>query len=474
MHALIPLLVLGGLLPFGGDDDPGPFPVESKGNVQFVMDAARFQGGADPAIEVYLSIRPSSLSPSPDSSGFGRVEIEAELAGADGDAIGGFREDAWIPLEGGAAAEDFLPDRHVVTLRPTAPAGIVEVRVKVTDPGGRKRGILDRVRGVRPSGRANGKFPDDPLGCGFSDLVFAWDLLPYREQPDAAARLRLVPNPQHFVGLQKTVLLFYVEHYGPGEVLHYSILRGSDRAVVDQGSDSLRSAGESVQPWMRGVDVSHLPAGNYRLAVWESAAESCRATGEFQVLWDSASWTQDQKSLLEEAFVLLGPMEYEDVQSMSRGEVESYMRDLWSRHDPDPATGRNELRDVFEERKGHADRFFGTSFRSGKLTDRGRVYVRYGAPDEINKELNPQDNDVLAQVLPKESASDEIDIMRQPGPRDSRDDRAYEIWTYQVRGAPLFPEQMNPVQRTGLKFIFVDELGYGDMRLVYTNLAGVF
>jgi hypothetical protein len=33
---------------------------------------------------------------------------------------------------------------------------------------------------------------------------------------------------------------------------------------------------------------------------------------------------------------------------------------------------------------------------------------------------------------------------------------------------------MNPVQRTGLKFIFVDELGYGDMRLVYTNLAGVF
>jgi GWxTD domain-containing protein len=100
-------------------------------------------------------------------------------------------------------------------------------------------------------------------------------------------------------------------------------------------------------------------------------------------------------------------MEYEDVQSMSRGEVESYMRDLWSRHDPDPATGRNELRDVFEERKGHADRFFGTSFRSGKLTDRGRVYVRYGAPDEINKELNPQDNDVLAQVLPKESASDE-------------------------------------------------------------------
>ena len=46
--------------------------------------------------------------------------------------------------------------------------------------------------------------------------------------------------------------------------------------------------------------------------------------------------------------------------------------------------------------------------------------------------------------------------------------------TSKLKGAPLFPEQETPVQRTGLKFVFVDDLGYGDMRLVYTNLSGAF
>jgi GWxTD domain-containing protein len=270
------------------------------------------------------------------------------------------------------------------------------------------------------------------------------------------------------------MLLFYVEHYGAGGRLDYAITRLADSTRVDQGSDSLTTAAAAVQPWIRGVDVSHLPAGAYRLEVWEASSTACRVGRSFQVLWDAASWSQDEESLLEEAYLLLGPAEYEEVQSMSRGEVESYLRDLWDRHDPDPSTGKNELRDVYEQRVAHANRFFGTSFRKGMLTDRGRVYVRYGPPDETDKELNPQDQRLIAQVLPEEVADDRVDIIRKPRPREARDDRAYEIWSYQVRGSPLFPEQMTPVQRTGIKFIFVDELGYGDMRLVYTNLAGDF
>jgi GWxTD domain-containing protein len=348
------------------------------------------------------------------------------------------------------------------------------IELRLTDRSGEKRGILDRIKGSKPSGKAKGRFAGDPLSCDFSDLVFVWDLAPHSGSEDVPVRHRITANPLRYVGLHRTMLLFYVEHYGEGSRLDYAITRLADDTTVDQGSDSLDAGSTAVQPWIRGVDVARLPAGAYRLSIWEASRSDCRVEGDFQVLWDAASWSQDQQTLLEEAYVLLGPNEYDDLQSMSRGEVESYMSDLWNRHDPNPATGRNELRDVFDERVGHADRFFGNSFRRGMLTDRGRVYVRYGAPGEIEKELNPQDQDLIAQVLPREVADDRVDIIRKPRPLDSRDDKAYEIWHYQVRGDPLFPEQMNPVQRTGLKFIFVDELGYGDMRMVYTNLSGAF
>ena len=81
---------------------------------------------------------------------------------------------------------------------------------------------------------------------------------------------------------------------------------------------------------------------------------------------------------------------------------------------------------------------------------------------------------MLANILPGEVATNGVDIIRNPQRSNSRDDSAYEVWNYQIRGEPLFPEQEDPVQRTGIKFIFVDDMGYGDMRLVYTNLSGAF
>jgi len=474
MTSVWPALLLAGILPFSGDRQAGPFPVEARGDIHFHLDAARFDSSGVGPLEIYLSIPQSELTESPDSAGFARIRTEVAFENLDGDELASLSQVRWVPFVPLSSGDAVLSTRHLMTLRPRFPITGRQIRVRVEDLEGRKSGLLDRVRSRKRSGEARGRFEEDPSRCGFSDVAFVWDVDRSQQNAMLPVRRRLRPNPLRFFGLYHTTLLFYVEGYGPSTRLTYQIRRLADRQAVASGSDSARVDSTGSQAYLEAVDLGAMQSGAYSVEIGRPGTDSCRVAGEFQVLWDDASWNQDRQALLEEAYVLLGNAEYEKVKEMSRGEVEAYMRDLWKGHDPDPRTGRNELHETYLGRVDHANNFFGTTFRKGMLADRGRVYIRFGPPDEITKELNPQDQQVIARVLPGEVESDRFDIIRKPAPRDPRDDRAYEIWTYQMRGEPLFPEQELTGQRTGLKFIFVDDLGYGDMRLIYTNLSGAF
>jgi GWxTD domain-containing protein len=474
MTSLLPAILLAGILPFTGNNQPEPFPVEAHGDINFQLDAARFDSSASDPLEIYLSIPQAALTESRDSTGFAHVRTRVGLENSDGDEIASASEMSWIPLLPLSSGDAVLSPRHLMTLRPKMSVRASQIRVRIEDLEGRKRGLFDRIRSRNRSGEAHGRFEGEPGRCGLSDIALVWDVDRSQQNGQLPIRRRLRPNPLRYYGLYHTTLLFYVEGFGDFADIGYRIRSVETKQTVASGSDSARASPQGVRGWLESLDISSLASGAYRIEVSRGVSDSCLSVGTFQVLWDNASWNQNRQALLEEAYVLLGTSEYEKVQSMARGEVESYMRNLWARHDPDPSTGRNELRDEYLSRADHANRFFGTTFHKGMLTDRGRVYVRYGSPDEITKELNPQDKNVLARVLPGEVESDGIDIIKKPVPLETRDDRAYEIWTYQVRGQPLFPEQEIPVQRTGLKFIFIDDLGYGDMRLVYTNISGGF
>ena len=439
------------------------------------MDAARFRPDGGGPLDLYIAIPIASLTVSPDSAGFAELKLSLVYKDDDGDEIGRNDGVAWVPLRGLDSGEAGDPSTYLLTLRPAAPEGAREVSLRVEDPNGRKRGILDRARKKKPWGEAAGRFAGDPREYRLSDVAFAWDLDRSEASAGAPVRMRLTPNPSRFYGLYHTSLLFYIERYGDDRtLLRYRVVRPSDGQVVAAGADSARSASDGMQGFLTAMDLSSIPAGAYRLEVQGAGGDSAMAKGDFQVLWESASWTRDEKALLEEAFVLLPSTEYERLREMSRGEIEVFMRDLWARNDPDMSTGVNELHDRFVERVEHADRFYVTALRRGMLSDRGRVYIRFGPPDEVTKELNPQDQNLIANVLPSETMDDSYNQVRGIQKRNPRDDRAYEIWTYQVRGDPLFPDLEEGTQRTGLKFIFVDDLGYGDMRLVYTNLSGAF
>ena len=63
-------------------------------------------------------------------------------------------------------------------------------------------------------------------------------------------------------------------------------------------------------------------------------------------------------------------------------EREAFIESFWLRRDPTPDTIDNEYRDEHYERIAYANEHFASGIPGWK-TDRGRIYIMYGKPDEI-------------------------------------------------------------------------------------------
>ena len=71
---------------------------------------------------------------------------------------------------------------------------------------------------------------------------------------------------------------------------------------------------------------------------------------------------------------------------MTDDEREAFIEDFWRKRDPDPDTEENEYKEQYYERIAYANEHFASGIPGWK-TDRGRIYIMYGPPDE--KESHP-------------------------------------------------------------------------------------
>lgn len=97
---------------------------------------------------------------------------------------------------------------------------------------------------------------------------------------------------------------------------------------------------------------------------------------------------------------------------------------FWAARDPDPSTDVNEALTQYLERLQYVTEEF-SQFGPGWRSDRGRVYIRYGPPEQIDTAM------------------------------DQRSTGEYEIWRYYTRNR---------------SFIFYDMFGVGDFKLVEGDL----
>jgi GWxTD domain-containing protein len=65
-------------------------------------------------------------------------------------------------------------------------------------------------------------------------------------------------------------------------------------------------------------------------------------------------------------------------------EREHFIEQFWLRRDPTPDTVRNEFKEEHYRRIAYANQHYADAHIAGWKTDRGRIYITYGPPDEID------------------------------------------------------------------------------------------
>jgi GWxTD domain-containing protein len=245
-------------------------------------------------------------------------------------------------------------------------------------------------------------------------------------------------------------LFYYLELY-PGQAatatLVARVLGAGDRELVAAPplEVAVPAAGGVAHS---GLNLTGLPPGEYRLelAVQLPAGE-VRRRAEFsmasfdteaalaQTATEEASRFAYMTELqLDSAYgPLIHIMESDEegiFESLSLEGKRNYMEQFWRKRDPTPGTTANEAADGYYVLVAEANRRFregGRAATPGWRTDRGRILIRYGEPEFHLQEAVP------------------------------RGQYPWEVWRYMSGRAG------------GYKYVFVDETGFGNWALVFTN-----
>jgi GWxTD domain-containing protein len=88
--------------------------------------------------------------------------------------------------------------------------------------------------------------------------------------------------------------------------------------------------------------------------------------------------------VLEDAAYIIRDEELAAYQRLTTdAEREFFIQQFWARRDPTPGTEANEAKEEHYRRIGYANARFGVGDTPGWRTERGRLYIQYGPPDEI-------------------------------------------------------------------------------------------
>ncbi len=287
--------------------------------------------------------------------------------------------------------------------------------------------IVLRIQSGERTGTVRKTIAIEPGKYHISDILVASGIYPDTTQDYLRkGNIVVVPHPSHSFNDQYRNIFLYYELYDiepdSGE---FSI----SYRILNQAGDTIREISQKMKRLFNslavnaGISINELPAGEYRLTVelpdspatWTYVKSTDFSIVRSTVVDTAVSYAN--MPYYEKIEYFLTGKEYKKFQKLPPEGKKIYLDRFWSDHDY-PAIA---------ERFDYATRHYQEGNKAGWQTDRGRIYIKCGAPDEIEKSF----------IEVKES-------------------KPYETWTY----------------FNGWEFIFSDIRGTQEYLLVWTNFAG--
>lgn len=362
--------------------------------------------GAKSTIETYLAVDGKSVIFKEQSAGTFQASIEITLLFKQADTISSFSK---YELRSPVIQDTTNIDFGFIDFQRYALAdGDFEMEIQIADLNNAKEMPFKTTEIVQLN------YPADVMS--FSGIQFV-DSYKKSVSPSIITKngLDIIPLVFNFYHESKNTLTFYTEIYNSAKVLgedemfllSYSIQSYENKIKMQDYFFNKRLNTENVNVILNSIDIKDLPSGNYILTV-EARDRGNNLICSNEMFFQRSNPTiqyslKDLSGLnientfanritkidsLRESIHCLDPLSNETerdyANNLSKTDdiktMQQYLYNFWyKRNNADPETAYKNY--LFEVKK--ADKSFKTQTKRGYETDRGRVYLQYGAPDQI-------------------------------------------------------------------------------------------
>ncbi len=270
-------------------------------------------------------------------------------------------------------------------------------------------------------------------GLQMSDIQLSNNISESQEQSVLVKNnKKIVPNPSHLFGLDTKKLFAYSEVYNlsrratslTGAFLTTYRILDKDGSEVKRLRYRFNKPG-STGAFGVGIPVDDLKSGHYKLVMQIEDLDSFEVqhkVTQFHVINVArADSNEEYGKLLRQLRYLAPEYEIEYLAALPLERRQEGLGKFWMSRDPIVETAKNEFRNEYFRRLYYANHQFDGASSDGWETDQGQIYVKNGSPDRIDRMTS------------------------------SENSKLYEIWNY---------------TNLDRKFIFVDNLGTGNFRLL--------
>ncbi len=365
-------------------------PFTSKGDITFYLDYAGFNGLSGRTIqEFYLMVFADQLFSQKKDSNINR-QFKISVTIKDNFGLS-FYSNSWIseisvPINDTTSKNMVVYDQWGVKLAP----GEFNLAVELQELNGNKTGIITETIVVNDY---------ETNKIIISDIEFVSSFQNSGNSQFKKGNLYIKPNPWRRYGVLNPILYYYFEIYNTEKintdslVIDYSII-GMDGKLIRNVSTSMLNTGSSTAVF-HGINVSNLPSGIYDLLIniiMNGMGKNISKSERFEIIQPDylmpVSNSNNMFDISDNISGYIMTVEQQNIYEKLNGNLKvQYLEKFWKEKDPTPLTDENEYFQSIISRYNYVQENYSWAGIDGWKSDRGRVVIKYGIPDDVKRNL---------------------------------------------------------------------------------------